>query len=464
MKRSLGILLGIPNIASGIHTYYVDSATGNDAYTAIQAMNPATPWATIYHAYATIPITGGCQILVNAGTYSEVAGATKYVILSRVFTNWVTIRAWHTGDTVIWQDAASGTYAFYVNGAQKLRLQNLTLTQAGANANPLMRILGSADCNLDFVGCTLTSRNYCVQATSLTKNLNLTFTDCTISKRVGDTAAVVCIQAQCADGSNATITLNNCTITGQSPTTAYHAVEMRQMAGTGTNSLVINGGTITSTGTGYGVWGLGCDLQISNAAISSDSSVAVVFGADDTPAYNTTGSITGGSVSSNSSHSLLIGQLSQDVVATGVAVTGGDYGTVVKGVNVVIDGCAIAGGTLSSILLKGCTNPTIQNCTLAAHASGFAGLSFTLQDTTKVDGVTFIGNHVTASITADCIVVPASTILIGTVTFDYNNYDYSGTGNVGDINPTNNITDLAGLQAAWATYGVPANDAHSSVM
>jgi hypothetical protein len=61
------LMLGAIQSAWGA-AYYV-SPGGNDAYTAIQAKNPATPWKTIQKAANTV--VGGDSIIVRAGSYNE---------------------------------------------------------------------------------------------------------------------------------------------------------------------------------------------------------------------------------------------------------------------------------------------------------------------------------------------------------------------------------------------------------
>jgi len=51
-------------------TYYVDSAIGNNAYTAAEAQDPSTPWTTIQHAIDTVSAASHA-IMVATGTYAE---------------------------------------------------------------------------------------------------------------------------------------------------------------------------------------------------------------------------------------------------------------------------------------------------------------------------------------------------------------------------------------------------------
>lgn len=76
-------LFALPALAS---TYYVDINKGDDAYSAIQAQNPSTPWRTITHAAATAP--GGSSgsptiIRVDAGVYSTGAGESLPITFSQ---------------------------------------------------------------------------------------------------------------------------------------------------------------------------------------------------------------------------------------------------------------------------------------------------------------------------------------------------------------------------------------------
>lgn len=76
-------MLAVPAFAA---TYYVDINTGDDAHTAIQAQNPATPWRTLTHAEASAP--GGTPgspttIQVAAGIYSTGAGESLPITFSQ---------------------------------------------------------------------------------------------------------------------------------------------------------------------------------------------------------------------------------------------------------------------------------------------------------------------------------------------------------------------------------------------
>ena len=52
--------------------FHVNQAIGSDAATALQAQNPAEPWATIRHALRSVPDIGGPHTIhVAPGTYNE---------------------------------------------------------------------------------------------------------------------------------------------------------------------------------------------------------------------------------------------------------------------------------------------------------------------------------------------------------------------------------------------------------
>jgi parallel beta-helix repeat protein len=73
-------LVALPGAAFASPTYYVDGATGDDARTASQAMNPATPWKTIKKAVSAGGLIGmtnkgvvldGYTVVVAPGVYTE---------------------------------------------------------------------------------------------------------------------------------------------------------------------------------------------------------------------------------------------------------------------------------------------------------------------------------------------------------------------------------------------------------
>lgn len=446
-------VLGVRALGGELPAYYVNGATGNDT---TGNGSFALPWATITKAIATVPDIA-CNVMVAAGTYAENTAGTKFLFITRVFTHWVTIRPWNTGDTVLITDAASGTFCVDFWGCQKIRFRDITIEQAGANSVGTVCLGNGA--GFELVNCTITTRNRCVQ--NVTGNGTFTLTGCTLVKRTGEVGAIKGVSLSAASGETLNAILNNCTVTGQAATGTGVAITLTHV--NGSVSMTINGGTYTTSGA-YVASAHGGNLAIVDGTFVATTTPAVVLGTDGAATYTTTGSVSGATITSASSHALLIGQGSSGVQAINCAVNTGDYGIVVKGADAVVDGCDVTAGTLAGMLLKGCDTPVVRNNTLRANQAGQACLTFSLQDAIKVSDVTFTDNILIATGAADGMVWPNDTIDAGGGVCDRNTYNVSGTtGNVGDVRATANITTLAALQGAWSGYDNEDNDANSTV-
>lgn len=99
-------------------TYYV-ATTGNNSYTATQAQNPLTPWATIQKAADNI--VGGATVIIAGGTYSEkvtIPSTKSGTVAQRtVFQN-------ATGETVIVDGGKPDPNVGVVNGSNTNRFQS----------------------------------------------------------------------------------------------------------------------------------------------------------------------------------------------------------------------------------------------------------------------------------------------------------------------------------------------------
>jgi len=125
--KTLWVLLGLVFAgvlgarSAGAADYYVQP-TGDDA---AGDGSQAQPWATISHAVATIPATGGDIIRVGDGVYE----GTVYI--SRGFSQRVVIRAEHPYGAVL-TNVAGGMEAIriYVNGSANLTIEGFEITNA----------------------------------------------------------------------------------------------------------------------------------------------------------------------------------------------------------------------------------------------------------------------------------------------------------------------------------------------
>lgn len=107
-------------------TYYVNSATGNDARTPVQARNVSTPWLTVQHAIDNAAVVAGDNIVVAEGTYSGF-NLTKRVNVIGVWKG--SNPATNTIFTSTISLSAPGG-----NSAQRMALKNLRSTSASGDA------------------------------------------------------------------------------------------------------------------------------------------------------------------------------------------------------------------------------------------------------------------------------------------------------------------------------------------
>jgi hypothetical protein len=142
--------------------YYVDSATGNDSRTGVQAQNPATPWATIVKAIATVDASAqACNVNITNG-HSESVGA--YLNLHKSYTNLVTFKPTTdpgSGVTAITLTGtgAGGALIRPYNGGDavaiaKMRFEHFQLTAPAASM--VMYFWAGTCADLSFADCTFT--------------------------------------------------------------------------------------------------------------------------------------------------------------------------------------------------------------------------------------------------------------------------------------------------------------------
>lgn len=105
--------------------HYVDSATGNDSRTAVQAQNPATPWAGVQKALDTVALGSIIEVMGDGIVYRPHGASlrAKRFVWDRAGSAGAvtTIRA-YAGDTPILKssvDGLGGETPFHVTGAGK---------------------------------------------------------------------------------------------------------------------------------------------------------------------------------------------------------------------------------------------------------------------------------------------------------------------------------------------------------
>jgi len=437
---------------------YFVATTGDDS-TGDGSIN--APWKTIGKAIATVPIGGNKRIGVVAGTYAENVGGLKYLYLDRQFTDWVTVERFGPG-TVTITDAASGTFCVRYAGGKRVRFQDVTIEQAGANSQAAVVFNNGAIA--DLVGCDIPNRNWSI-FTIPTAAVEFALTRCNLHPRAGETGVCLGVYADGYNGGDIVAAINNCEVISQSPTGNSTGVLFRKLqAGAVRIQATITGGSY-SNDNGYAICCDGGQLDIHGASVECAAAPALVLGTDGAATYTTTGSVSNCVIDSEASHSLLVGQGCSGVEVTQNTVNAGDHGIVNKGADSVITGNTVNPGTLAALLLKGCSGPTITGNTLRASLNNYACVMFSLEGSTKVSDVTLTGNTLEASGAADCLVWPGDTVDAGGGVCDSNIYDYSASsGNVGDVRATSGITTLSGLQGAWSGYAVTGNDANSTVI
>ena len=444
--------------SGGLPAYYVDGAAGNDT-TGTGAIG--APWKTISKALATIPDIA-CNIRVAAGTYAENTGGLKYLRILRLFTNWITIRPWNSGDSVVITDAASGTFCVnYATNTGRVRFQDITIEQAGANNQGTISLANGTFA--EFVNCTITTVNWCLYSVA-TGAVSLALSGCTLRQKTGATGYALGGFLYPGDGGAITLSMINCTMEAVSAVGGTIGLLLWRSHANGIINATISGGTYTIN-SDYAIQCRATTLNISNAVVTSTAGVALVYGTDATGTDGGTGSITGCTVTSSSSHALLIGDECDGVAIVGTTVNGGDHGLVLKECrNISVTNSVLNGGTQQGLYLKAATNCSVDDCAINASTTYAIRAGINTTTGNKAGDNTITDNTVTVTGDADIYLFEAAAGESGGSVVDRNVYDISGTtGDIGSVYGTANITTLAALQDAWNTYDVPTNDVNSTV-
>lgn len=435
-------------------TYYVRKA-GNDS---TGDGSTGNPWLTINKALTTISAAGGHTVNVGAGTYAETSGS-NYLSITQTFASEVIIKPETANDAVIVTDNGSGNFCVRYLGGTRITFQDMTIQQAGANNQGTVVLTNGAIAK--FVRCAITTRNWCFY-TVPTGAVSLTLDTCTLGKSVGATGNIVGVYSNSGASGNTTLAMTNCTVAGEGTAGQTAAVHLAETNIAGTFSASITGGTYTNTGT-YAIYGFNGDLTISEVVASAAGAPAVVFGTDGATATTTTGSISDSTISSTSSHALLIGYGAGAVIAENNTIDGGDFGVVLK----MNDGATLRNSTIrngsgATIYCKGAQNPTITGNMIINTAGAL--LSVGIGDSgQKSQNVTFTGNTVIGLGSASVFSWSDSAGDAGGGVCDYNTYRHFGSGFLGSVYGASSIKTLAGLRTAWADYGDGSNDSHSRI-
>jgi hypothetical protein len=229
---------------------------------------------------------------------------------------------------------------------------------------------------------------------------------------------------------------------------------------TGTFTASLTNCNIVATNT-FAIFGAHGVLNITGGSAISNN-VTVSVGTEGASSIVTTGTLSGMTITSTASYALLIGYGSGGMIVDGVIINGGNYGVVIKqNTGATLRNSTLRGGTVATVYCKGAINPVITNNTISTAVVGLlVGIGDSGQ---KSSGVALNNNRF--------IVYDAGSIFSwsdssgdgGGSVSDYNRYHAGGSGKFGSVYGTANIKTLAGVKAAWSTYGDGSNDRHSRV-
>lgn len=421
------------------------------------------PWLTLSKALTTVSIAGGHTIYIGAGTYAENMSYTNSVYCSRAFAAPVTLRSESGNRADVIVTGAGATYTmFYEDNAANVYWADVTIQGTGTPGQGTVRFQGACSA-AGFTNCAIYTHNatggiYAANA----KAVVVTLTDCLIERRSDLSVDTRAIYARPTGGGTVTLTLTNCTMSGNNYVGVYC------LAGDGSSAVhvTIDGGTYTATGvfaTGaYAIQVQGGTCAISNITASRDATPCVVLGSDGSSALVTTGTVSNCTISSETSHSLLIGY-NAAIVVSGCTITGGDYGVVVKmNDGTQLTDCTISGGSIATVFFKGALNAKLVNSRVS-NAAGALVLVQVGDSAQKCQNLLVERNTLLGSGSAAIFNWAGGSGDAGGGVCDYNTYRPQGSGLFGSVYGTAGLTSMSRLRNAWLTYDVPSNDSHSRI-
>lgn len=429
--------------------YYVNGSTGNDTS---GDGSEGAPWATITKAIATIATNAEHTVLVASGTYAESTGGAGYLSIIKNRTEWLTIQsASGNADDVVITGASHATYNILigVGTTAKIRFRNATLTNNANTSQYIVSIHSNAVASdIEFDGCRF------------------------VLKIGGNTNTKIALLASPNDTKTAQrITLSDCTFatTGDMATgESVRGVSMtRTAAGATLDDIELSGCNITSPNVGVLLTGA-TNLDITANVIQAGTGIGLTCGADaGTTNQTCNGSVTGNTIKSTQSHSFLIGNGCNALVATNNRVVGGDYGAVIKNsVDVVFSGnlCYGPSSMTSAIYVKASNGTRVHgNVCMAVKSGGWVlQVGYDTTHSTKYQAITARGNLLLAR--NGCHIYrwgPAAEETGETSICNDNVLIQAGSGNYGTIKATSDIATLAACNTAWSSYDVTSNDNHS---
>lgn len=421
------------------------------------------PWLTLSKALATVSIAGGHTIYIGAGTYAENMSYTNSVYCSRAFAAPVTLRSESGNRADVIVTGAGATYTmFYEDGAANVYWADVTIQGAGTPGQGTVRFQGACSA-AGFTNCAIYTHNavggiYAANA----KAVVVTLTDCLIERRSDLSVDTRAIYARPTGGGTVTLTLTNCTMSGNNYVGVYC------LAGDGSSAVhvTIDGGTYTATGvfaTGaYAIQVQGGTCAISNIMASRDDTPCVVLGSDGASALVTTGTISNCTISSGTSHSLLIGY-NAAITVSGCTITGGDYGVVVKmNDGTTLTDCTISGGAIAAVFFKGSLNAEMVDSRIS-NAAGVLVLVGVGDSAQKCQNITLTGCMLIGYGSSSIFNWSNSAGDAGGGVCNHNRYHRLGSGFFGSVYGTANLNTLLALRTAWSSYGDGSNDSISRI-
>lgn len=248
------LLMGVPGLMGGsLPAYYVNAATGNDT---TGDGSFSAPWATVKKALESgVPIDGGCQILVQAGTYT----ATNYILLTREFVAPVYVRP-RGGAVTIQGDGTQLASILIGSTTKNVVFDGVTLSNNGSDYTVLFANNSNTIENISFEDCIITNPTAGGVGIGF---LNVQATGCNITRCTITVAGVSAIDIEGRAGSSQYVEnmiIRDCTITAPNCIRFSDAGFIR--------NVTIDGCTITPGAVGIGKSSPGCTGPITNITIN----------------------------------------------------------------------------------------------------------------------------------------------------------------------------------------------------
>lgn len=419
-------------------TYYVRKS-GNDT-----TGNGSTgmPWLTIAKAVATISNAGGHTVNIGTGTYAEDNGSGLFNI-SRNFTAACTFQT------------ETGLQDVIITGASSAA-SNVTLGQFGNPCNNINFL------NLTF-GCWTTTNTF---AAKLVHASYLNFTTCLF---IASGTAICFLFQQTSDtGNSDSISFTSCAAsqTGSSAATGWQ-VQGRSDDFTRLTNVTLTNCSANMVGQALLIQNCLTGISVVGGSYISSGSYGMQIGADGgfrTAAIDVTCSISGAYVSNTggNGHALIVGGHADSVTITNCHIFGSYlYGIILKEcTNCTVQyNVIMATGTSGiAVYYRGSTGNSVKNNIIIKSASGAQAIYENSGNTgNKCQNNIFQHNTVVCAGGAPLFGGWDSSTDNGGSVVDNNRYYATSWGSIRGTS----ISSLETLQAAWVGYSNPLNDANS---